>query len=145
MVTAATKAWWPAGSKSAGTKSARAFTVTELLVTVACIALLALILLPALGKSKARSSRWGCTNCMKQIGLAFRSWAIDNNDHIPMQVSLTNGGTMELVASGAVFPHFQVMSNELSTPKVLLCPNDKNRSEERRVGKECRSRWSPYH
>ena len=23
--------------------------------------------------------------------------------------------------------------------------NDKNRSEERRVGKECRSRWSPYH
>ena len=24
-------------------------------------------------------------------------------------------------------------------------PNAKNRSEERRVGKECRSRWSPYH
>src|SRR2546422_6559976 len=26
---------------------------------------------------------------------------------------------------------------------VALCP--KTRSEERRVGKECRSRWSPYH
>ena len=30
---------------------------------------------------------------------------------------------------------------------VGLCPfhGEKTRSEERRVGKECRSRWSPYH
>jgi len=35
---------------------------------------------------------------------------------------------MELVASGIVYPHFRVMSNELSTPKVLLCPNDEKRS-----------------
>ena len=45
-----------------------------------------------------------------------------------MQVSVTNGGTMELVASGVVYPHFQVMSNELSTPTILLCPNDEKRS-----------------
>ena len=37
-----------------------------------------------------------------------------------------------------------------SRPDILLCPplEEKNnvwRSEERRVGKECRSRWSPYH
>jgi prepilin-type processing-associated H-X9-DG protein len=105
-----------------------AFTVTELMITVACVALLAAVFLPTLAKSKARSSRISCTNCMKQIGLAFRCWAIDNNDHLPMQVSVTNGGTMELAASGLVFPHFQVMSNELSTPKILLCPEDKNRS-----------------
>jgi len=65
---------------------------------------------------------------MKQIGLSVRCWAIDNNDHTPMQVSVTNGGTMELAASGVVFPHFQVISNELSTPRILLCPEDKNRS-----------------
>jgi hypothetical protein len=64
---------------------------------------------------------------MRQIGLAFRVWAADNGDHLPMQVSVTNGGTLELVASGAVYPHFQVMSNELYTPKVLLCPEDKRR------------------
>src|SRR3712207_8471993 len=29
--------------------------------------------------------------------------------------------------------------------KLLLFPPDQVRSEERRVGKECRSRWSPYH
>ena len=31
---------------------------------------------------------------------------------------------------------------ERKRPVVLICPG---RSEERRVGKECRSRWSPYH
>jgi prepilin-type processing-associated H-X9-DG protein len=127
VVTAATCAAWPAGSESSRTESARAFTVTELLITVACLALLALILLPALARSKAQSSRIYCTSYMKQIGLSFRCWAIDNNDRLPMQVSVTNGGTMELAASGLAFPHFQVMSNELSTPKILFCPNDKNR------------------
>ena len=28
---------------------------------------------------------------------------------------------------------------------ILKCKSNKTRSEERRVGKECRSRWSPYH
>jgi prepilin-type processing-associated H-X9-DG protein len=64
---------------------------------------------------------------MKQIGLAFRSWSLDNNGHFPMQVSVTGGGTMELVTSGAVHPHFEVMSNELSTAKILLCPDDQKR------------------
>ena len=45
-----------------------------------------------------------------------------------MQVSTTNGGTLELVGSGIVWPHFQVMSNELSTPKILLCPHDDKRA-----------------
>src|ERR1035441_3651077 len=45
-----------------------------------------------------------------------------------MQVSVTNGGTMELVASGLVFPHFRVVSNELSTPRILVCPIDKNKT-----------------
>jgi prepilin-type processing-associated H-X9-DG protein len=62
---------------------------------------------------------------LKQIGLAFRQWALDNDDKNPMQVSVTNGGTMELVGSGNVFPHFLVMSNELNTPRILACPQDK--------------------
>jgi prepilin-type processing-associated H-X9-DG protein len=90
------------------------------LVTVA-------IFLPTLARSKARSSRVGCTNCLKQIGLGFRTWALDNDGLFPMRESITNGGTMELVSSGSVSPHFQVMSNELSTPRILVCPNDTHR------------------
>jgi hypothetical protein len=45
-----------------------------------------------------------------------------------MSVSVTNGGAMELVAIGNVAACFQVMSNELSTPKILLCPEDTHRT-----------------
>src|SRR2546423_4576319 len=33
----------------------------------------------------------------------------------------------------------------ISFPLILISPTQNLRSEERRVGKECRSRWSPYH
>ena len=114
--------------QSPRTKSTRAFTLTELLVTIACMMVAATIFLSILAKSGARSSKLGCTNNLKQIGLAFRTFAIDNDGHYPMHESLTNGGSMELVSNGLVFPHFRVMSNELSTPKILACPSDQNKT-----------------
>jgi prepilin-type processing-associated H-X9-DG protein len=109
-------------------KAKAALTAVEIIVVIAVIALLALVFLPGLAKAKGRSSRIGCPNNLKQIALSFKTWALDNNDHYPAQVSMTNGGAMELMAKPSVFPLFQVMSNELSTPKVLLCPLDKERS-----------------
>lgn len=44
-----------------------------------------------------------------------------------MQTEMTNGGTLELAAFGPAYLHFQVMSNELSTPKILRCPADEKR------------------
>jgi hypothetical protein len=41
-----------------------------------------------------------------------------------MQVSTNSGGTKEFNTGPDTFRHFQVMSNELSTPKVLICPQD---------------------
>ena len=35
--------------------------------------------------------------------------------------------------------------DEMVSSRILQRKKDKKRSEERRVGKECRSRWSPYH
>lgn len=45
-----------------------------------------------------------------------------------MAVSVTNGGATELAAAGDVAACFQVMSNELSTPKILHCPDDAHRT-----------------
>ena len=102
-----------------------AFNLIENFVILAVImGLAATVILPQMARHRRCICRINCVNNLKQTGLAFRTWALDNNDQYPMQVSMTLGGTMELVTNGNAFAHFRVMSNELSTPKVLFCPQE---------------------
>jgi hypothetical protein len=61
---------------------------------------------------------------LKQCGLAFSIWEGDNDDKYPMDVPMASGGTKEFNTGADTFRHFLVMSNELSTPKILVCPAD---------------------
>lgn len=103
------------------------FTLVEFMVVVVVLVVLAALFLPALRKAQPRAKRINCTNHLKQVGLAFRMWALDHDDKFPDQVSVTNGGTMELVRSGLAYVHFVALSNELNSPKVLLCTAETNR------------------
>jgi len=104
------------------------FSLIDLLAMLAAVLIVAALAFTYLVKPRAQSSRMNCVNHMKQVGLSFRLWAGDNGDKFPMQVSTNLGGTMEFIASGSVYPHFAVLSNELYTPKILICPNDSKRS-----------------
>jgi prepilin-type N-terminal cleavage/methylation domain-containing protein len=126
-------------------KKISAFTLIELLVVIAIIAILAALLLPALAAAKKKAQRIQCVNNLKEICVAFRLWEGDNNNMLPIAVTMANGGARDArgypavgTTQGAnfnpaagtvgsikgVFSMFFVMSNELNTPKILYCPSE---------------------
>jgi len=104
-------------------------TLIEAVVVIFILAFITLLLVPALLAPRYNCGpKTACANNLKQLGLAYLVWAGDNNDRLPMDVSVTNGGARELVTAGNAVAVFQVMSNELSTPKFLICRSDDEHS-----------------
>ena len=113
-----------------------AFTLLELLVVISIIVILAALLLPAMAKTKAKANQIACLNNLKQIGVASHLFAHEHGDKFPVEVSTNQGGSLEYNQSARKlagifsfsYRNFQVMSNELGTPRILVCRSDKRTS-----------------
>lgn len=112
----------------AGRQANRAITLIEALAVLGVLALLAwMILFPSYTSqgTRRRAQRINCLNNLKQIGIAFRLFAVDHNNRFPQWLSTNDGGTLEFGADIAA--HFRVLSNELRYAKLLHCPADSRR------------------
>ena len=75
-----------------GTRKGRhAFTLVELLVVVAIIALLVSILLPTLGKAKEQAKIVMCLSNLKGLGLGYGMYAHENDDWYPQSCGAGGG------------------------------------------------------
>ena len=112
-----------------------AFTLIELLVIILIVVLLIPCLIFSMNLNKSAALRQNCQNNLKMVGLAYRTWALDGGDASAQGVETNRGGSKEWLLSGQIPFHYRTMSNELSTPRILVCPADKERVFAQSFGK----------
>ncbi len=98
-----------------------AFTLIELLVVIAILALLAGLLLPALGRAKESGRAAACLSNLHQVGIALQLYVQDNGNRLPFMRDRSPGLTNDLPSPDLV------LSNYLGNLNVLRCPSDRQR------------------
>jgi prepilin-type N-terminal cleavage/methylation domain-containing protein len=112
-----------------------AFTLVELLVVIAIIALLAALLLPALGRAKEAGRGAACLGNLRQMGVALQIYIQENNNRLPFMRDQSLTGTNDLPGPDLVLSH------HLGNLNVLKCPSDQWKSGQSKPFPEKGATW----
>jgi len=109
----------------------KALTLIEVIVVIAVMVLFIELVLQALGRAKARGSRISCATWLKQVGLAARIFANDNDDRFPWQTSTNRGGSREYQDEVSRLPRLRCFWRRQRAP-VGFCRSAKSAAQLRR-------------
>lgn len=106
----------------------RAFTIIELLVSISIIALLVALLLPSLSKAREAAKSVACQSNMRQIGIGFNIYLVDNNMVMPS----LHANHPSYQFDGTCFFH-RIGTDTLNSTDILACPFEYNKPGPGRV------------
>lgn len=109
------------------------YTLVEVLTVCAIIAILAAMAFPSMVQAIKNARRTKCANNLRQIGIAFASFAHDHGDRYPHQVPISEGGSREQNLESPVLNGqfilsplaFLASSSAFQSPQVMVCPATK--------------------
>ena len=92
-----------------------AFTLIEILVVIAIIAMLAAILFPVFARARENARRSSCQSNLKQLSLATMQYTQDYDDHFPLGISASASG---------VFTALDLVQPYAKSKQIAICPSD---------------------